>query len=122
MEILELAKSLGEQIKQSEQAKNAKTAEEVYESDAYLRSLIDEYNSLSEAYKTTEDDSYTRKIEERMSVLYDEITENPVYVNYVKTQTELSNLMEEINDEINFVVTGKRGCGHDGCEGCSGCH
>ena len=122
MEIMELARTLGEAIKQSEQMMCANRAEAAYDADPGLRAAIDEYNSLDEALSTTDDDAFVAKIRERMDAIYDEVTANPIYTEYVRTQNEVHALMEEVNGEINFVVTGKRGCGHDGCDGCDGCH
>lgn len=126
MEILEIAAMLGETIKKDERLVALKKAEEAYNTDSKLQTLMVEYNAqntaLTEEYKKAEKDAeFIKRIEHRLNELYHEITENPVMTEYMQAQEAVNALMEEVNAEITYHVTGQRPCSHD-CSSCGGCH
>ncbi len=129
-EILKLAKELGKLIAQSDEVKAANAAKEKYENDPSVQRAITEYNThnkaLSEEYKKPEQDEVLMtSIKKRIGELYNEIVNHPVYLEYMSAQEGVGELMNLVNDEINFEVTGERpsqsACSGN-CSSCGGCH
>ena len=129
-EILKLAKELGKLIAASDEVKAANAAKEAYETDKTVQACITEYNAhnkaLAEEYKKTEhDEALMTSIKKRIGELYNEIIGNPVYQQYMAAQEGVGELMNLVNDEINFEVTGERpsasACSGN-CSSCAGCH
>ncbi len=124
MEIMELAAELGKKIKDDPRITAMKAAEKAYEEDSKLRTLMVEYNAqstaLTEEYKKPEKDTeFIKRIEARINELYHEITENPKMIAYQEAQEAVNVLMNEVNSEISFQITGERPCTHD-CSSCGG--
>lgn len=122
MEIIELAHQLGELIKASPEMVRMEMAESAFNADAELHALIDEYNAQDSALGENSDAAFAEAIRERMNALYEKVTANPIYAEYVAAQKDVHKLMHGVNDEINFVVTGEHTCDHENCESCEGCH
>ena len=129
-EILKLAKELGKLIAESDEVKAANAAKEKYETDPTVQQAITEYNThnkaLAEEYKKAEqDEELMTSIKKRIGQLYNEIIGNPVYQEYMAAQEGVGELMNLVNDEINFEVTGERpsqsACSGN-CSSCGGCH
>ena len=64
-------------------------------------------------------------IKKRIGELYNTIVGSPVYQEYMSAQEGVGELMNLVNDEINFEVTGERpsqsACSGN-CSSCGGCH
>ena len=126
MEIMEMAAELGKLVKQSEQYKKFAAADKAYDDDLDLLKLISEYNAQRELVEAEErkpepDQAVIETVEKRIHELYNEITTNTVFMNYNEAQNELNQLMQKVNEEITYQVTGQRPCTHD-CSTCGGCH
>lgn len=119
--IMEMARSLGQLIKESDEMKRMDKAEEAFNADGALSAMIEEYNAHQTALDSTDDQAFTEAIKKRMEEIYAAVSANPVYAEYYSAQQGVHNLMGRVNEEINFVVTGEHSCG-GGCEHCSGCH
>lgn len=122
MEIMELAAQLGQAIKADERVAKMNEAQEAYNKDEKIQSLMLEFNTqqiaLQEEYKKTElDQKLIEAIEGRLNELVEQITSSPVYLAAVEAQNAMTKLMEEVNAEIEFQITGQRPCSHD----CSSC-
>lgn len=129
-EILKLAKELGKLIATSDEVKAANAAKEAYENDATVQQAIVEYNThnkaLAEEYKKPEQDEVLMSsIKKRIGELYNDIVNSASYQAYMAAQEGVGELMNLVNDEINFEVTGERpsasGCSGN-CGSCGGCH
>lgn len=124
MEVMELAAALGKKIKEDERIIALNKAQEEYEKDGKLQTLMVEYNAqstaLTEEYKKPEKDAeFIKNIERRINELYHEITENPKMLAYQKAQEAVNEFMNEVNSEITYNITGERPCTHD-CSTCGG--
>ena len=125
MEIMELAAKLGQAIKADERIVNMNVAKEAYEKDEKIQSLMMEYQAqqtaLAEAYKLdATDTAVISAIEGRLQAIVAEVTGSEVFVNLNKAQEEVNALMQEVNEEIEFQITGVRpSCTHD-CSTCGG--
>ena len=128
--ILALAAQLGAEIAVSEQLKAVETAQNAYESDAALQALLAEHETdrklLAEEFSKATDDADQRAIADlraRMEELGKEIVKNSNYVAFAEAQKAMNALMNAVNAEIKFAITGERPaeCTHD-CSTCGGCH
>ena len=129
-EILEKAIELGKLIAESDEVKAAKAAKEKYDSDTSIQAAITEYNAhnkaLAEEYKReVKDEDLMNSIKKRIGELYNEIIGSSVYAEYMSAEEGVGQLMSQVNDEINFAVTGERpsesACSGN-CSSCGGCH
>ena len=126
--IMELAAMLGDALKETDEVKRLSAAEAAYKTDGTLQGKITEYNvqtlAMTEEYKKPEKDmEVIEAIEARVNTLYREITELPVMTEYTASQEAVNALMEKVNNEIQFRITGEKpsSCTHD-CSTCGGCH
>ena len=127
MEIMELAAKLCQAIKADSRIAKMNEAREAYEKDEKIQALMMEYeaqqNALAEAYKLDPVDSQViAAIEGRLQGIVAEVTTSESFVNINKAQEEVNALMQEVNEEIEFQITGQRpSCTHD-CSTCgAGC-
>ena len=122
MTIMELAAELGKAIKADERITKMNEAREAYEKDEDLQKLMLEYNvqqtALAEEYKKEQiDPAIIKSIEARIDAIFQEVTTKDVFVALNEANEVVNLLMEEVNSEIQFNITGVRPCTHD----CSSC-
>ena len=122
MEIMEIAKQLGQAIKKDERIARLDEARKAYEGDAEINKLMVEYNvhqtALREEYAKEERDMDAIKaIQTRIETIYNDITTNATFVAFNAAQEAVNAFMNEVNEEITFQITGERPCTHD----CSTC-
>lgn len=121
VEILKLAEELGKMIKENDAIIKADEAERKYDEDAALQAKIDEYGAQQTAITETKDPDFRRAISDRMEKLYDEIIDNATYKEFLEAREGVGELMNTVNETINFAVTGKHSCSGN-CSSCGGCH
>lgn len=122
MEIMELAAQLGQAIKADERIAKMEEAKVAYEKDEKIQALMLEYNTqqiaLAEEYKKeTVDQKIIAAIENRLDEIVAAVTTSETFVKINEAQEAVNLLMNEVNAEIEFQITGKRPCAHD----CSSC-
>lgn len=122
MEIMELAAQLGQAIKADERIAKMEEARVAYEKDEEIQKLMLEYNAqqiaLAEEYKKDPvDQQIIEAIENRLDEIVAAVTSSPVFVMVNEAQEAVNKLMNEVNSEIEFQITGQRPCTHD----CSSC-
>ena len=122
MEIMELAAQLGQAIKADSRIAKMNEAREAYEKDEDIQKLMLEYNAqqiaLAEEYKKEPvDPKVIEAIEHRLDEIVSQVTANPVFVQVNEANEAVNALMNEVNGEIEFNITGQRPCTHD----CSSC-
>ena len=122
MEIMELAAQLGQAIKADERIAKMNEAREAYEKDEDIQKLMLEYNAqqiaMAEEYKKDPvDEKIIEAIEHRLDEIVGLVTSNPVFAQVNAAQEAVNKLMNEVNSEIEFQITGQRPCSHD-CHSC----
>ena len=122
MEIMELAAQLGQAIKADERIAKMNEARVAYEKDEDIQKLMLEYNTqqiaLAEEYKKENvDQKIIEAIEHRLDEIVSQVTSNPIFVKANEANEAVNKLMQEVNAEIEFQITGQRPCTHD----CSSC-
>lgn len=128
MEIMEIAKMLGEAIKKDERVIRLNYATAAYESDVELLKKISAYNEkskkLADAFETDGKDSDTvKQLGFELKELYGEIMTIPTMIEFTEAKEAVDKFMEEVNGEVMYTVTGTRPCSHEGCDGdCANCH
>ncbi len=126
--IKDIAKQLGEAIKEDERIIRLNRATIAYESDMELLTNVSRYNELSkklaDAFETEGRDSDTVKnLGGELRDLYEKIMQIPTMIEFNEAKEAVDKFMEEVNGEVMYTVTGTRPCSHDGCDGdCSHCH
>ena len=112
--IIELAHALGEEIAKSEEIKNLEASKKAFESDAELQSKMGEYETerrlLREEFNKTDSDNQAaiEALKKRLEELSVEITANSNYTDFANAQNALNSLMDSVNAEIKFCITGER--------------
>jgi cell fate (sporulation/competence/biofilm development) regulator YlbF (YheA/YmcA/DUF963 family) len=122
MEIMELAAQLGQAIKKDPRIAQMEEAKVAYEKDEKIQQLMLEYNTqqiaLAEEYKReTVDQKIIEAIENRLNEIVEAVTTSETFVKINAAQEAVNALMNEVNGEIEFQITGQRPCAHD----CSSC-
>ncbi|MBP3496193.1 MAG: YlbF family regulator [Clostridia bacterium] len=122
MEIMELAAQLGQAIKADERVAKMNEAKEAYEKNEKIQALMLEYNTqqiaLAEEYKKSPvDEKVVEAIGNRLDAIVAEVTANEAFIKISEAQEAVNALMNEVNAEIEFQITGQRPCAHD----CSSC-
>jgi cell fate (sporulation/competence/biofilm development) regulator YlbF (YheA/YmcA/DUF963 family) len=127
--IIELAHALGEEIAVSEEMKKLQAAKDAYDRDAALQAKMSEYEAertlLGQEFSKDVNDADEKAIADlraRIEALTKEICQNEVYIEFANAQNALNELMNSVNAEIKFCITGERPstCTHD-CSTCGGC-
>jgi cell fate (sporulation/competence/biofilm development) regulator YlbF (YheA/YmcA/DUF963 family) len=126
--IIELAHMLGLEIAKSSEMKKLEEAKDAFEANADLQGKMSEYETdrilLTQEYsKDVADEKLIADLHARIEELATEITTNSLYVAFTQAQAEVNSLMNEVNAEIKYCITGERpsDCTHD-CSTCKGCH
>ena len=126
--IIELAHALGEEISKSDEIKNLEIAKAAFDSDADLQEKMREYDTermlLGQEFAkdSDADQNVITNLKERLEELSRIITANSNYAEFANAQKAMNDLMNEVNAEIKFCITGERPseCTHD-CSTCKGC-
>ena len=127
--VIELAHMLGEEIAKSEEIKNLEAAKAEFDKDADLQSKMKEYETerilLAGEFSKEPDQAdqiAISNLKNRLEELSREINSNKLYQDFANAQKAMNELMNSVNAEIKFCITGERpsSCTHD-CSTCGGC-
>lgn len=116
-------------LAESEELKAYNEAKKAYDADKELAELITEYNvqaSLLEAegQKAEEerDTALLEKLSTRLREIYDTISENKSLNAMREAEAGLSEIVNAINQAVQFTIDPESAsCTHD-CSTCGGCH
>ena len=127
-QILELAATIGKEVKESALMKAYEAAEAAYVADEALQDKIREYSVQQQllAEENTKPEPNTFIIETvqgRLQGLYGEITASKTFVEFSEKQDQVRELLTQINNVMMQQITGEdpAACTHD-CSTCHGCH
>ncbi len=131
MTVIELAKALGEGIKNDAVLLAYDEAKAAFEADEALSAQMNEYNAdrtcLTEEFNKDfemQDKDVIESLKAKMDELARSINANETYARFAAAQQAVNDLMKQINETISFYAFGVQpssGCTHD-CSTCSGCH
>lgn len=127
MTIYELARALGESIRDTEETQNALAARAVFDADAEAQALLQQYSGMQQEYNNllsagTPDGAAVEQMGKDLRDLSHTIQENKVISNLMASEDVFNQLIKGVFTIINATITGEdNGCGGN-CGGCSGCH
>ncbi len=128
--IIELAHNLGEEIAKSNEIAELNRTKAAFDKDEELQAKMREYEAertlLGQEFSkpTNEvDEIAVANLRARIDELGREISASALYLEFYQAQQNMNKLMDEVNAEIKFCITGERPakCTHD-CSTCGGCH
>lgn len=124
-EIIEKTRELGELIQQSEEMKNVKNAEILQENDDKAQELLKEFNmqrmNLARDMQNNKisREEAMKKNNEAFDVL---LEKSETIKKYIDAKRDFDSLVNQVNQILNFYITGQDpNCTHD-CSTCGGCH
>lgn len=125
MNIMEKTRELGEMIQNSEEMKAYKAAEAAQKSDEITQEHMKDFNlnRLNLARDMQNGKISREDAVEQNNKAFDELCEKaPLIREYVDAKAKFDALVKQVNQIINFYITGQTGdCTHD-CSTCGGCH
>ncbi len=131
MNVIELAKALGEGIKNDPILLAYDAAKAAYEADGELVEKMKEYSvqraCLAEEFNKdldVQDKGVIESLKKAMDALGREIAQNEHYLAFAAAESEVNDLMKRINSTISYHAFGilpQSECTHD-CSTCGGCH
>ena len=124
--IIEKAKELGLIIKEDTRVKRVAVAQVAFSADFALQKNLKEFNDSRDKMmemmnEGVEDTSLIDPLNDKIKALYEVILETPAWKEYSAAQEEMGKLMEEVNNVINFMITGEEACSSSKCASCGGC-
>ena len=133
MNLIDLAKQLGEEIQNDELYIKVRMAEQKLETDTEFQNIMSEFNKEKnelneEMMKETTDKEKIEKLNISIKDKYEKINKNENMVAYRNAQTDFMDVINKINEIILKSAQGKDPysenefeCGGS-CAGCSGCY
>lgn len=118
--IAEIAAQLGNLIKDTPEMQRMKKAEEAMRAHVDLQGKLQEYGVHTRTLADNPDAAFAASITDRVKMLADEIEADPVYIEFQAAQNDVGELMNLVNNEINYAITGERSCSGN-CSSCGGC-
>ena len=129
--VMELARALGEGIKNHKTLLAYDEAKAAFEADEDLTAKMTEYNAdracLTEEFNkdlAMQDEGVIVALKAKMDELASVINKNENYIRFAAAQRAVSELMKHINEQITYYAFGvlpQSECTHD-CSTCGGCH
>lgn len=125
MTVIDKTRELGELIQQSAEMERVKKAEIAQEADENAKELLKEFNMQRmnlardmQSGKLSREDAI-----EKNNKAFDELLEkSDVIKEYIDAKKEFDGLVNQVNQILNFYITGQDpNCTHD-CSTCGGCH
>ena len=134
MDIIELARKLGQKIQENERYLALEAALRENDDDENLQTLIGEFNLKrlnvsNEASKAKPDEVKIKMLNDELKKCYSAIMKNENMLKYNSAKAEFDSLMQRINAIIMGAANGENpqtvdfvetACDGD-CSGCSGC-
>ncbi len=129
MEIFEIAELLGKTLKEHEKLKRLEAAKKAYDESPAIAHKLMEYQVQQKALenemvKPEKEMQLIELIQNRIDVLYKEISTDPVFIELNDAQVAVNDLMNAVNQTITFNITGEiPGDCTGNCSSCGGgCH
>lgn len=125
MNIFEKTRELGEMIQNSEEMKKAKAAEAAQAADENAQTLLQEFNlKRMNLARDMHNGNISREdaIKQNDAAFEEIVAKNENIRNYIEAKKEFDAVVNQINQILNFYITGQDpNCTHN-CSTCGGCH
>ena len=128
--VTDCARALGEAIVASEEYKNMQVTESAAMSDPAVADLMARYmeikNTLGEVMcQPDADANLISKYGQEMDEIQQQLTAMPAVDAMTTARQQFSEMMNQVNSVLEYIITGELpqqgGCSGN-CSGCSGCH
>ena len=128
--VTDCARALGEAIVASQEYKNMQVTEQAAMSDPTVAELMARYmelkNALGDAMCQPDADAEViSRYGQEMDDVQQQLTAMPAVDAMTSARQQFSELMNQVNHVLEFIITGELpqsgGCSGN-CSGCSGCH
>ena len=125
MDIFEKTRELGEMIQQSELMQKTKELELKQQSDETASALLKEFelNRLNLARDMQNGKLSREEAIKKNNEAFDELCEkSPIIREYIESKQQFDAMVQQVNQILNYYITGTDpNCTHD-CSTCGGCH
>ena len=125
MDIFEKTRELGEMIQESELMKRAKDLEIEQQNDEEASALLKEFelNRLNLARDMQNGKISREEAIQKNNQAFDELCEkSPIIREYIEAKQQFDAMVQQVNQILNYYITGADpNCTHD-CSTCGGCH
>lgn len=125
MDIFEKTRELGELIQASDLMKRTKDLEAKQESDEEASALLKEFNlnRMNLARDMQSGKISREEAIQKNNKAFDDICEkSPVIREYIEAKQQFDAMVQQVNQILNYYITGADpSCTHD-CSTCGGCH
>lgn len=123
-DIFEKTRELGEMIQASEEMKNVKNLEIIQENDDDAQEMLKAYNlQRINLARDMQNNKITREeaIKRNNAAFEDMLSKSETIKNYIEAKKEFDGVVNQINQILNFYITGQDpNCTHN-CSTCGGC-
>jgi cell fate (sporulation/competence/biofilm development) regulator YlbF (YheA/YmcA/DUF963 family) len=125
MTVIDKARELGELIQASDEMARVKKAEIAQEADENAQDLLKEFNMqrMNLARDMQKGDISREDAIAKNNASFDEMLEkSDIIKEYIEAKKEFDTLVNQVNQILNFYITGQDpNCTHN-CSTCGGCH
>jgi cell fate (sporulation/competence/biofilm development) regulator YmcA (YheA/YmcA/DUF963 family) len=125
IEVINRSRALGEAIVASDAFKAMQLAESEAQSDPAAVQMENAIAGLAEQLRQAADDAQRLNVTQQMDALRQALSELPVIQQRDEARAGFSRLMEQVNNILQFTITGEistlSSCSGN-CGGCQGCH
>lgn len=127
--VFEKTRELGQALLESETYKNMKAAEDKamgnQEAAALMTQMLEHRSSIQEMMRATNPDPVAlKRLSDEIDSIQEKLQMMDDIVELTQARSEFTNLINQINQVLQFIVTGRMDdgdCAGD-CSACSGCH
>ncbi len=124
-QIIAKTRELGEMIQSSEQMKNVKNMEILQQNDENAQKLLEEFNlQRINLARDMQNEKISREeaVKKNNEAFEAMLEKSETIRKYIDAKKDFDMLVNQINQVLNFYITGQDpNCTHD-CSTCGGCH
>ncbi len=128
MTVFEMARELGNMLKETEEYKRLSGARYIFDGDYESKKSMSDYVNLRDSIKIRmESGNFSKEdFEEesrKLNKMAEELKSQPVIGELINAENKFNNLANQVMDILRQTITGddESSCGGN-CSGCSGCH
>lgn len=124
-DVIEKTRELGEMLRECEEMKAYKAAEDAQKVDEFSQECMREFNvnRLQLAREMQSGKLPREEAVKKNNEAYEAmIAKAPLIKEYVEKKAAFDQLVQQVNQIINFYITGQTGGCSGSCSSCSGCN
>ena len=124
-DVIEKTRELGEMLRECEEMKAYKAAEDAQAADEFSQECMREFNvnRLQLAREMQSGKLPREEAVKKNNEAYEAmIAKAPLIKEYVEKKAAFDQLVQQVNQIINFYITGQTGGCSGSCSSCSGCN